>query len=35
MLALLAERYTGAGSYELERILRESTIEVKRQTWSG
>jgi hypothetical protein len=26
LLALLAERYTGASSYELERILRESDI---------
>jgi len=29
LLALLAERYTGAGSYELERILRESGIPVE------
>jgi hypothetical protein len=26
ILDLLAERYTGAGSYELERILRDSKI---------
>ena len=29
LLALLTERYTGAGSYELERILRESGIPVE------
>src|SRR5438552_3165610 len=28
LLALLAERHTGVGSYELERILRESGIPV-------
>ena len=29
LLALLAERYTGAGSYELERVLRESGVPVE------
>jgi hypothetical protein len=29
VLDLLAERYTGAGSYELERVLRESGIPVE------
>ena len=34
LLALLTERYTGAGSYELERILRESGIPVEVSVYS-
>jgi hypothetical protein len=35
VLALLEERFTGAGSYELERVLRESGIQIERHIWSG
>ena len=35
IMTLLEERYVGAALYELERIVRESGIVVKRQVWSG
>jgi hypothetical protein len=35
VLDLLAERYSGEGSYELERIIRESGIPVERFVWGG
>jgi hypothetical protein len=33
ILDVLAQRYTGANSYELERIVRESGIPVTRHVW--
>ncbi len=35
VLDLLEARYCGAASYELEKRLRESDIEVKTFTWGG
>lgn len=35
ILAVLARKYTGVRSHELERILRESDIPQNLQTWSG
>lgn len=35
ILELLAERYCGAQSYEVERLLRESDIPIERMVWSG
>lgn len=35
VLDLLATRWTGARSYELERRLRESVIPIERWSWSG
>jgi hypothetical protein len=35
LLGLLAERYTGADSYELERVIRESGVPVETFVWSG
>ena len=33
LLDVLEQSYTGAGSYDLERILRESDLPVERWTW--
>jgi hypothetical protein len=33
VLDVLAARYTGEGSYELERILREGVVPVARMVW--
>ena len=35
VMDVLSERFTGAASYELERVLRESGIPVQRDVWSG
>jgi hypothetical protein len=35
VLDVLARSYTGRASYELERLLRESDIPVRRSVWSG
>jgi hypothetical protein len=33
VLTLLKERFTGAGSYELERVLRTSGIPIEQHVW--
>lgn len=35
VLDLLAERYCGEASYELEAALRDCDIEIERHVWSG
>lgn len=35
ILAVLSRKYTGEGSYELERLLRESDIAQNLRVWSG
>jgi hypothetical protein len=33
ILDLLEQRYSGAGSYELERLIRESAFPLRREVW--